>query len=142
MDNVRSALALWAEGRLTQDASKEAEAMRQIFAIARRAEEATQEPARLTCTPRPIPASTRVGLHEDVQDVRRWGLHIRGTIDGRGAQLYSSQGYRTIIRELAQEGRCSLRPAKTIGGHPAYWLTDEEAAIVRDHYRARYEGTA
>ena len=80
------------------------------------------------------------GQHPEVGNVGRTGRHTRGTINGQGAQLYLGNGYRSIVRALAKDGRCVWRPSKGPGGRIALWLTDDEAAIVRAEHATRYKG--
>ena len=91
---------------------------------------------------RPLPKSKAPdvmwGKHSDVDGVGRIGKNLRGTINGRGAQLYYSNGYYSIARELHRAGRCDWRPSKGPGGRAAVWLTDDEAAVVRAEHASRY----
>jgi hypothetical protein len=76
--------------------------------------------------------------HESVQHVGRVGRHMRGRINGEGAQLYISGNYITAARDLYVRDRCEYRPAKGPGGRSAVWLTDTEAATVRAHIQTRW----
>lgn len=78
------------------------------------------------------------GTHPAVTAATRTASGVRGRIDGQPARLYTGNGYRSIVRQLAKNGRVEWRPAPDGAG---YWLTSEEAATVRKVHAALYEDT-
>ena len=146
MSRLDNALRNLGRAHLMEDATLRARAMHQLLSLAALGSDTAAKGTAGSGLFRPLPPSQRpplsYGDHDDVHDVHRWGRSARGSINGEGAQLYYGKGYRTIVRELADKGRVSWRPAEGPGGRAALWLTDEEAAVVRAAHDARYQVTA
>ena len=78
-------------------------------------------------------------FHASVSERRRTHSGVRGVIDGKPARLYRGNGYRSIARALAKEGRIEWRPASDGRGGVGFWLTAAEAKTVRAVHASLYE---
>ena len=138
MSRLDNALRNLGRATLLDDSRLRARSMGEILHLAGVGSDVVDGGQRAVSPPA-LHSSTPWGEHPEVDDIRRLGRNTRGTIEGQPAQLYFGNGYRSIVRSLARDGRCHFRPAKGPGGREALWLTDSEVATVRAEHRSRYQ---